>query len=103
MSYSRAASFRHAARSSRPAAPSASTGTTSGAIASFLHPRLARRRVRYKQTVIGVAWAFIRPFLTMVVFTVVFGHLAKLPTDGDVPYALWCSPACCRGRCSRRC
>ena len=42
--------------------------------------------VRYKQTVIGVAWAFIRPFLTMVVFTVVFGKLAKLPSDGDVPY-----------------
>ena len=36
--------------------------------------------VRYKQTVIGVAWAVIRPFLTMVVFTVVFGKLAKLPT-----------------------
>ena len=42
--------------------------------------------VRYKQTVIGVAWAFIRPFLTMVVFTVVFGKLAKLPSDGDAPY-----------------
>ena len=38
--------------------------------------------VRYKQTVIGVAWALIRPFLTMVVFTVVFGRLAKLPSDG---------------------
>ena len=35
--------------------------------------------VRYKQTVIGVAWAVIRPFLTMVVFTVIFGRLAKLP------------------------
>lgn len=41
--------------------------------------------VRYKQTAIGVAWALIRPFLTMVVFTVVFGKLAKLPSDG-VPY-----------------
>src|SRR5271169_1686283 len=38
--------------------------------------------VRYKQTVIGVAWALIRPFITMVVFTVVFGRLAKLPSDG---------------------
>jgi lipopolysaccharide transport system permease protein len=44
--------------------------------------------VRYKQTVIGVTWALIRPFLTMVVFTVVFGRIAKLPTDGNTPYAL---------------
>ena len=42
--------------------------------------------VRYKQTVIGVAWALIRPFLTMVVFTIVFGRLAKLPSDGAAPY-----------------
>lgn len=42
--------------------------------------------VRYKQTVIGVAWAVVRPFLTMVVFTVVFGRLAGLPSDGAVPY-----------------
>jgi lipopolysaccharide transport system permease protein len=44
--------------------------------------------VRYKQTVIGAAWALIRPFLTMVVFTIVFGKLANLPSDGTVPYAL---------------
>jgi lipopolysaccharide transport system permease protein len=44
--------------------------------------------VRYKQTIIGVAWAVLRPFLTMIVFTLVFGRLAKLPSDGDVPYAL---------------
>ena len=44
--------------------------------------------VRYKQTVIGVAWAVVRPFLTMVVFTVVFGRLAKLPSDGAAPYPL---------------
>src|SRR5262252_7302804 len=44
--------------------------------------------VRYKQTVIGAAWALIRPFLTMVVFTVIFGKLAKLPSDGMAPYAL---------------
>ncbi len=43
--------------------------------------------VRYKQTVIGIAWALIRPFLTMIVFTVVFGNLAKLPSDG-VPYPI---------------
>lgn len=44
--------------------------------------------VRYKQTIIGVAWAIIRPFLTMVVFTVIFGRIAKLPSDGNAPYAL---------------
>lgn len=44
--------------------------------------------VRYKQTVIGMAWALIRPFLTMVVFTVVFGKLAKLPTEGGAPYPI---------------
>jgi lipopolysaccharide transport system permease protein len=44
--------------------------------------------VRYKQTVIGIAWAVIRPFLTMVVFTVVFNRIAKLPAPGAVPYAL---------------
>jgi len=44
--------------------------------------------VRYKQTVIGVAWAIVRPFLTMVIFTVVFGRIAKLPSDG-VPYAVF--------------
>jgi lipopolysaccharide transport system permease protein len=38
--------------------------------------------VRYKQTVIGVMWAVIRPLLTMVIFTIVFGRIAKLPTDG---------------------
>ena len=43
--------------------------------------------VRYKQTVIGIAWALIRPLLTMVVFTVVFGKLAKLPSEG-VPYPI---------------
>ena len=44
--------------------------------------------VRYKQTLLGIVWAFMRPFLTMVVFTVVFGQLAKLPPGGPVPYAL---------------
>ena len=44
--------------------------------------------VRYKQTVIGVAWAVIRPVLAMVVFTVIFGHIARLPSDGAAPYAL---------------
>ena len=44
--------------------------------------------VRYKQTIIGVAWAIIRPFLTMVVFSVIFGRLANLPSDGNAPYPL---------------
>ena len=43
--------------------------------------------VRYKQTVIGVAWSVIRPVLTMVVFTVIFGKLAKFPS-GNAPYAI---------------
>ena len=37
--------------------------------------------VRYKQTVIGVAWSVVRPFLTMVIFTIVFGRLAGLPSE----------------------
>src|SRR3979490_840176 len=41
--------------------------------------------VRYKQTVIGILWAVLRPFLTMLVFVVIFGKIAKLPTEG-VPY-----------------
>ena len=44
--------------------------------------------VRYKQTVIGVAWALVRPFLTMVIFTIVFGRLAGLPSEGAAPYPI---------------
>ena len=44
--------------------------------------------VRYKQTAIGVAWALIRPFLTMVVFTIVFGKIANLPSEGTAPYPI---------------
>jgi lipopolysaccharide transport system permease protein len=43
--------------------------------------------VRYKQTVFGVAWAVVRPVLTMVVFSVIFGRVAKLPSDG-IPYPI---------------
>lgn len=43
--------------------------------------------VRYKQTAFGIAWALLQPLLTMVVFTVVFGRLAKLPADG-APYPI---------------
>ena len=44
--------------------------------------------VRYKQTVIGVAWAVVRPFLTMLIFTFIFGRVAKLHSDGTAPYAI---------------
>jgi lipopolysaccharide transport system permease protein len=43
--------------------------------------------VRYKQTVIGIAWSIIRPLLMMVVFTIIFGKLAKFPSEG-VPYPI---------------
>ena len=42
--------------------------------------------VQYKQTAIGVVWALIRPLLTMVVFTIIFGRIAQLPSDGTSPY-----------------
>ena len=45
-------------------------------------------KVRYRQTLIGATWAIIQPFLTMVVFTVFFGRLAKMPSDG-IPYPLF--------------
>jgi lipopolysaccharide transport system permease protein len=44
--------------------------------------------VRYKQTAIGATWAIIRPILMMVIFTTVFGKVAKLPTVGSAPYSL---------------
>ena len=45
-------------------------------------------KVRYKQTVIGAVWAILQPLLTMVIFTVVFGNFAKIPSDG-LPYPLF--------------
>ena len=45
-------------------------------------------KVRYKQTVLGAAWAVIRPVLTMVIFSVVFGQLAQMPSDG-FPYPVF--------------
>ena len=45
-------------------------------------------KVRYKQTVLGAAWAILQPFMTMVVFTVFFGHLANMPSDG-FPYPVF--------------
>ena len=51
---------------------------------------LARRdiSVRYKQTVLGAAWAILQPVMTMVVFSVLFGKIAKMPSDG-VPYPIF--------------
>lgn len=45
-------------------------------------------KVRYKQTILGAAWAVLQPLLTMIVFTVFFGRLAKIPTDG-IPYPIF--------------
>lgn len=45
-------------------------------------------KVRYKQTALGVTWAIIQPFLTMIVFSLFFGRLAKVPSDG-VPYPIF--------------
>jgi lipopolysaccharide transport system permease protein len=45
-------------------------------------------KVRYKQTALGVAWAIIQPLMTMVIFTIIFGNLAKIPSDG-LPYSIF--------------
>ncbi len=45
-------------------------------------------KVRYKQTILGVAWAVIQPFFTMVIFSIFFGYLGKIPSDG-IPYPLF--------------
>ncbi len=45
-------------------------------------------KVRYKQTVLGAAWAIIQPFFSMVVFSIFFGKLAKMPSDG-IPYPIF--------------
>ena len=44
--------------------------------------------VRHKQTVLGVGWSLMRPLITVLIFTFVFGRVAKLPSDGSAPYAL---------------
>ena len=57
---------------------------------------LAQRtlKVRYRQTLLGVAWALLQPLAGLVIFTIVFGRLAKLPSDG-LPYAVFVYPAMC--------
>jgi lipopolysaccharide transport system permease protein len=57
---------------------------------------LAQRtlKLRYRQTSLGVAWALLQPLAGLAIFTVVFGRLAKLPSDG-LPYAVFVYPAMC--------
>jgi lipopolysaccharide transport system permease protein len=57
---------------------------------------LAQRtlKLRYRQTALGVAWALLQPLAGLVIFTIVFGRLAKLPSDG-LPYAVFVYPAMC--------
>jgi len=45
-------------------------------------------KVRYKQTVIGIGWAVLQPFVTMLIFTIIFGKLVKVPSDG-IPYPIF--------------
>lgn len=45
-------------------------------------------KIRYKQTLLGVAWAVLQPFFTMVVFSIFFGKLARVPSD-NIPYPLF--------------
>lgn len=45
-------------------------------------------KVRYKQTIIGASWAILQPLMTMLIFTVIFGHLANVPSDG-LPYSIF--------------
>src|SRR5689334_2863060 len=45
-------------------------------------------KVRYKQTFIGAAWSIVRPLLTMIIFTLIFGKIAKLPPGSSAPYAI---------------
>jgi len=54
----------------------------------ILHLILRTVTVRYKQTMLGVTWAVLNPFLTMIVFSIFFGRFAKLPSDG-VPYPIF--------------
>ena len=46
-------------------------------------------KIRYKQTVLGAAWAVLQPLFTMLIFTVIFGRFAKIPSD-NLPYAVFC-------------
>jgi lipopolysaccharide transport system permease protein len=53
-----------------------------------LHLTLRDLVIRYKQTLVGFSWALVQPVLSMIVFTLIFGRVARLPSEGDAPYAL---------------
>ena len=66
-----------------------SNSTSCGSTVELLYFLIWRDiKVRYKQTVLGVAWAILSAFFTMVVFSLFFGRLAKMPSDG-VPYPIF--------------
>lgn len=50
-------------------------------------------KTRYRQTYLGPAWAILRPLMTIVIFSVIFGNLAGISPGTDIPYALWVTPA----------
>jgi lipopolysaccharide transport system permease protein len=50
-------------------------------------------RVRYRQTYLGASWAILRPLVTIVIFSAIFGNLAGISPGADIPYALWVTPA----------
>lgn len=49
-------------------------------------------KARYRQTLLGPVWGIVRPLMTIAVFTVIFGHLAKISSGTALPYALWVTP-----------
>jgi lipopolysaccharide transport system permease protein len=57
-------------------------------------------KIRYKRAAVGATWAVIRPFLTMLVFSLFFGNVAHIPCDG-LPYPIFISAPCCPGYLSR--
>jgi len=46
-------------------------------------------KVRYKQTILGIGWAILQPFVLMVVFTIVFSKFARVPSEGNIPYPIF--------------
>ena len=57
-------------------------------------------KVRYKQTLLGAAWAILQPVLSMVVFTLIFGNLGRMAEGLEIPYPIFAY--CCPGVCSAR-
>lgn len=54
---------------------------------------LRNTKIRYRQMYLGPAWAILRPFMTIVIFSAIFGGLAKISPGTDIPYPLWVTPA----------